>query len=184
MWDCLVKLSTWAEGNSGQIQIVVAVAALFFAYKAYLGLMIQLTHSNEQENVANEQRYFELYIKIISEYGEIYYLTRKTVTKYQDIIADYELFLREIIKKNSNDPLKSSVHEWIKTLKEQEIKVRSMEIEIKDLMGEFKESEGGDIDSIQLILKKLIPLNSNLGRVGETPDRMRINLRKLKAKLS
>ena len=168
MWDCLVKLSTWAEGNSGQIQIVVAVAALFFAYKAYLGLMIQLKHSNEQENVANEQRYFELYIKIISEYGEIYYLTRKTVTKYQ----------------NSNDPLKSSVHEWIKTLKEQEIKVRSMEIEIKDLMGEFKESEGGDIDSIQLILKRLIPLNSNLGRVGETPDRMRINLRKLKAKLS
>ena len=58
MWDCLVKLSTWAEGNSGQIQIVVAVAALFFAYKAYLGLMIQLKHSNEQENVANEQRYF------------------------------------------------------------------------------------------------------------------------------
>ena len=113
MWDCLVKLSTWAEGNSGQIQIVVAVAALFFAYKAYLGLMIQLKHSNEQE-----------------------------------------------------------------------IKVRSMEIEIKDLMGEFKESEGGDIDSIQLILKRLIPLNSNLGRVGETPDRMRINLRKLKAKLS
>lgn len=184
MWECLVTLSTWAENNSGQIQIIIAVAALFFAYKAYLGLMIQLKHSNEQEKVANEQRYFELYIKIISEFGEIYYLSKNTVTKYQDIIADYELFLREIIKKNSNDPLKSSMHAWIKTLKEQETKVKSMEIEIKDLFVEFKEFEGGDIDSIQTLLKRLIPLNSNLGRVGETPDRMRINLRKLKAKLS
>ena len=42
MWDCLVKFSTWAEGNSGQIQIVIAVIALFFAFLGYRKVIKQI----------------------------------------------------------------------------------------------------------------------------------------------
>ncbi len=41
MWDCLVNFSTWAEGNSGQIQIGIAVVALILAIFGYKQLFQQ-----------------------------------------------------------------------------------------------------------------------------------------------
>ncbi len=35
MWDHLVRFSTWAENNSGQIQILIAVFAVWLAYAGY-----------------------------------------------------------------------------------------------------------------------------------------------------
>jgi|GEM_PF-1049255 len=183
MWNSLVELSTWTEINSGQIQIIIALFALYLAFKGYEKILRQIEISQEQEHVANEQRYFELYTKIISEFGQTHYLAKHTITKYKDIIADYKLFLRELIKYNNNDTLKSRVNKWIRALEEQELKVKNMEMEIKDLFEEFKEHESSDVDSIQIVLKRLIPLTSHLNSVGETPDRMRINLRKLKAQI-
>ena len=56
----IVKLSTWAEGNSGQIQIVIAVVALFFAFLGYKKVLEQIEISNKQDREAEEKRFFEL----------------------------------------------------------------------------------------------------------------------------
>lgn len=62
MWDCLVKFSTWAEGNSGQIQIVIAVVALGFAFLGYRKVIKQIeltiaqnTHAASQAEQAIQQ---------------------------------------------------------------------------------------------------------------------------------
>lgn len=65
MWDCLVKFSTWAEGNSGQIQIVIAVVALFFAYQGYRKVLKQIEISNKQEMEAEKNRFYELKLNLI-----------------------------------------------------------------------------------------------------------------------
>lgn len=65
MWDCLVKFSTWAEGNSGQIQIVIAVVALFFAFLGYKKVLKQIEISNKQEIEAEKNRFYELKLNLI-----------------------------------------------------------------------------------------------------------------------
>lgn len=65
MWDCLVKFSMWAEGNSGQIQIVIAVVALFFAYQGYRKVLKQIEISNKQEMEAEKNRFYELKLNLI-----------------------------------------------------------------------------------------------------------------------
>ncbi|WP_171499793.1 hypothetical protein [Acinetobacter nosocomialis] len=49
MWDCFVKISTWAENNSGQIQIVIAVVALWLAILGYKKVIKQIQMAKEQE---------------------------------------------------------------------------------------------------------------------------------------
>lgn len=66
MWDCLVKFSTWAEGNSGQIQIVIALVAFWLAYKGYEKVLEQIQISREQDVVNYEQRSYELKIQVIN----------------------------------------------------------------------------------------------------------------------
>ncbi|MCO8073145.1 hypothetical protein NI470_05370 [Acinetobacter lwoffii] len=55
MWECLVTLSTWAESNSGQIQIMIGVIALGFAYKAYKKVLEQIEISNKQTDISIKQ---------------------------------------------------------------------------------------------------------------------------------
>lgn len=42
MWDCLVKLSTWVEGNSGQIQILIGTLALGLAIFGFRQIIEQI----------------------------------------------------------------------------------------------------------------------------------------------
>lgn len=74
MWDCLVKLSTWAEGNSGQIQIGIAFFALGLAILGYKKVLEQIEISNKQTDTTNEQiislnneRVADLKINLLSE---------------------------------------------------------------------------------------------------------------------
>lgn len=183
MWDYLVCLSTWAENNSGQIQCLIATVALYFAFQGYRGLLSQLKISNKQEQIANGQRSFELYTKIISEFGQAYYLAKQSITKYKDVMADYELFIKELTKNKGDEVLIERLKEIIKTLKEQEASVKSMENRIANMLKDFKKAKNSDIGSMRNVLEKLIPLSSNLSRVGESPQRMKIHLRKLKERV-
>lgn len=178
MWEWLVNISTWVENNSGQIQIIIALAALFFAYKAYLGLMIQLRHSSEQEEIANKQRAFELYIKIIHELGQTYSLSKQTITDYKNIIIDYELLIKELMGSNINKSEIERLSDIVRRLKEQEVRVKNSENTLKGILKKFENSKNQDVEYMQNLLAKTIPINSNLNRVSSTPNRMRVYLRK------
>lgn len=45
MWDILVTISTWAENNSGQIQIIIALVAIYMAFKGYQKVLEQISLS-------------------------------------------------------------------------------------------------------------------------------------------
>lgn len=171
----------WLGDNAvGLIQIVIALGALYFAYQAYLGLMIQLNHSNDQEKIANEQRAFELYIKVMHELGQIYHLSKQTITKYKDVIIDYELLVKELVNSKVKDSEVEKIKNIVNGLKAQESEVKRSEIAIKDIFNDFKNSTNDDVEYMQNVLAKTIPLSSNLNRVSNTPDRMKVHLRKIK----
>ncbi|HCV3290916.1 TPA: hypothetical protein OV720_003275, partial [Acinetobacter baumannii] len=56
MWNYLVSFSTWAENNSGQIQIVIAVVALWLAILGYKKVIKQIQMAKEQEEQNYQQR--------------------------------------------------------------------------------------------------------------------------------
>jgi len=66
MWDCLVKLSTWVEGNSGQIQILIGTLALGLAIFGFRQIIEQINIAKKQEDRAEEQRKFELKIQSVN----------------------------------------------------------------------------------------------------------------------
>lgn len=66
MWDCLVALSAWAEDNSGQIQIIIALGAIWLAFEGYKKVLEQIYISTKQEERASEQRNFELKIQSLN----------------------------------------------------------------------------------------------------------------------
>lgn len=55
MWDCLVKISTWIESNSGQIQIIIALGAILLAWMAYQKVIKQINLTVEQNVHAASQ---------------------------------------------------------------------------------------------------------------------------------
>lgn len=65
MWDCLVGFSTWAEDNSGQIQIVIAAIAFLLAIFGYLKILEQIKIANRQDNKAEKDRFYELKLNLI-----------------------------------------------------------------------------------------------------------------------
>ncbi|MCL8264244.1 hypothetical protein [Acinetobacter baumannii] len=65
MWNYLTCFSTWAENNSGQIQIVIGFLAFFLAYKGYKKLLEQIEISNKQEKEGEKTRFYELKLNLI-----------------------------------------------------------------------------------------------------------------------
>lgn len=55
MWDSLVEFSTWAEDNSGQIQIIIALGAILLAWMAYQKVVKQIELTVEQNFNAAKQ---------------------------------------------------------------------------------------------------------------------------------
>ncbi|HCV3148523.1 TPA: hypothetical protein OV537_003446, partial [Acinetobacter baumannii] len=64
MWNYLVSFSTWAENNSGQIQIVIAVVALWLAILGYKKVIKQIQMAKEQEEQNYQQRNYEIKIEV------------------------------------------------------------------------------------------------------------------------
>lgn len=70
MWEYLVVFSTWAESNSGQIQIIIGLLAFWLAYKGYVKLLEQIEISNKQEKDADQTRFYDLKLNLIKAVNE------------------------------------------------------------------------------------------------------------------
>lgn len=53
--ECLLIFSKWVESNSGQIQILIGLVALFLAVLAYFKILEQIQISNKQTNLSIDQ---------------------------------------------------------------------------------------------------------------------------------
>jgi hypothetical protein len=98
MWDYLVTFSTWAEGNSGQIQIVLGVTAFLLAVKAYSKALVQLDHSLVQSDLAMQNRFFDnkkeiltILVDLVNYASEVIIeIDRFETEKLVDKINDYK----------------------------------------------------------------------------------------------
>lgn len=122
MWDCIVNFSTWAEGNSGQIQIVIAVVALIYAWKAYHKVLEQIEISNNQTEIANnqnqkanEQRALDLKIKILDELFKSLEIGRGLEAELNDLIFEFELLKRDLENEVNTDN-KTSIESFEKII--------------------------------------------------------------------
>ena len=66
MLNYLVSFSTWAESNSGQIQILIGILALSLAIFGYRQIIEQIKIAKKHEDRADEQRKFELKIQSLN----------------------------------------------------------------------------------------------------------------------
>lgn len=139
MWDLLVEFSTWAERNSGQIQIVIAVVALFFAYQGYKKVLEQIEISNRQEKIANNQREFELRYNLlnslvlnIEKNHEILLQNPKVFKKFEDFISKLKLL-------NDNDAVR--LEKLLIILKKVEIKVKDSNNALEDMLVKLMSNE-------------------------------------------
>lgn len=66
MWDILFTISTWAENNSGQIQIIIAIVAIYMAFIGYQKVLEQISLSKEQAEEDYNQRNYELKVDAIN----------------------------------------------------------------------------------------------------------------------
>lgn len=139
MWEYLVAFSTWAENNSGQIQILIAFVALFFAFQGYRKVLEQIKISNRQENIANNQREFELRYNLlnsivvnIEKNHEILLENPKLLKKFKDFIAKLKLL-------NDKDAL--HLEKLLVTLNEAGLKVEDSNNALEEMLMKLMSSE-------------------------------------------
>ncbi|EPF6052208.1 hypothetical protein L5R14_003314 [Acinetobacter baumannii] len=67
MCENFVNLSTWIERNSGQLQIIIGLLAVFVAFIAYRKVIHQIDLSRIQISILNRERKADLKIQLLSE---------------------------------------------------------------------------------------------------------------------
>lgn len=153
MWDCLVAFSTWAENNSGQIQIVIAVAALIYAWKAYHKVLDQIKISNRQEQTANDQRGFELKIQALSLLLTALDKNHASQKNLNGIVENLE---KSIEIQKDNNVNKKDVKEAIKSSKAKIEEFQSIQKLIISLCEEINKRESIDQKTIKLLYEALL----------------------------
>ncbi|MEI2512233.1 hypothetical protein [Acinetobacter soli] len=89
MWDILVTISTWAENNSGQIQIIIALVAIYMAFKGYQKVLEQISLSKKQAEDDYSQRNYELKvdaINLVLRIGDLMHLRLISLYEAQNAI--------------------------------------------------------------------------------------------------
>lgn len=119
MWECLVGLSTWAENNSGQIQIFVGVIALSFAALGYFKVLKQIKISNQQMKLAAREEELSLNLNIIN-------ITNQNIEKIGKMLIQLPLLRKELESiylelLNTGDPDASIIKKNMDSLKGQGI---------------------------------------------------------------
>lgn len=102
MWECLVALSTWAEGNSGQIQIVIAGGAIYLAWLGYKKVLEQIEISHKQMQAAAQQEDLHLKFNIIDMTNKNIDLIGKILIQYPLLKKELEIIHQSLV--HANDP--------------------------------------------------------------------------------
>lgn len=121
MWECLVGFSTWVEGNSGQLQILIALGAIGLAFAGYKKVLKQIDISTKQEALTERNRFYELKLNLIKAVNEelqnvqvlsddflnsvdIFFLCIQEINvKNPILIKDIDNFSNNVLQKNGLD---------------------------------------------------------------------------------
>lgn len=174
MWDCLVSFSTWAEGNSGQIQIVIALLALWLAAKAYKGLLIQL-------NDSNTQKAFDLKVKIIDDVLQSTERNTDNTLEFYKVVDEYNSVKAKLKDSNSKelikvvDDLDSAIDGAIKTTNGYIDK----NDELFSVINKLKDKKIRNVDQLENLWKLTIELRLGDAKLSHMPREIEMKLQKI-----
>lgn len=193
MWECIVKVWAWLNSNSGQIQIIIAVAALIYAWKAYRKVLKQIKISDRQTDLSlqqtnisiaqmdklNNERLFELRLRLKIRVGE----QLKTLSELQEAQNALSSKLQGLsIDTQANSPGSlDAIKNMEKLHRENLVRgwdfIRKQQIELKELSARLVTIS--DISLMESILEdiehKIIECNSmwrGIKNMNETVDMM------------
>lgn len=131
MWDHLVRFSTWAENNSGQIQILIAVFAVWLAYAGYKKVLEQISISRDQEKNTFSQRNFELKLEFLNLCLAISDKTTVKLMAQHEILRALENSLKVYTSEEDQEELKATIK-----ILEQKINETEMILELTSKLSE------------------------------------------------
>lgn len=123
MWNNLVIFSTWAEGNSGQIQIVIAVVALIFAFQGYRKVLEQIQISHKQMQAAARQEDLHLKFSIIDMTNKNIDLIGKILIQYPMLKKELEIIYQKLL--HNNDPDAAKIKQNLDSLERQSVELEN-----------------------------------------------------------
>lgn len=161
VWDFICLVWAWFGTNSGQIQIIIAVAALIYAWKAYRKVLHQIDISNkqteisiDQNNQANEQRALDLKIKILDEMFNCLKTSGDLEVELKDLMFGYSLLKRDLENEKNNDN-KTSLEAFeriIKSSKESVDIIRSNNNKTVNIIHELAKTSVFELETLNAVL--------------------------------
>ncbi|WP_159515835.1 hypothetical protein [Acinetobacter sp. 18QD2AZ41W] len=143
MWECIVNAWAWLGSNSGQVQIIIALIAVYYVYyqiklfkkQRYFELRLQLIEFIYQQlNVVNAIKLKTLKIKIFSKHAcDLTKVERELIDGFLEISDSTEDTLVEM--KECLEIMLDSVNDDcdVFTIKELEVELKEAMERIKDI---------------------------------------------------
>lgn len=167
MWDCLVKLSTWVEGNSGQIQIVIGFVALIFAYKAYRKVIEQIDFSNKQMQLSIKQNGIEAKLNTLGLINENTKNNIEMLKKIHPLVRELEGIRQKLQAKGDMEKVKK-IQANIDKLKSQKEIIEDSKNKLVNATSDFSKISYMAVDELNKNLNTLYEnLVSSTNSVGE-----------------
>lgn len=164
MWDFLVSFSTWAEGNSGQIQIVIAVVALFFAFQGYKRVLEQIEISNDQTKISldnqtltNKQNQTDLRLHIIGILLETFDKLIALKNELSTIISQQEAFVLVANGRLKQDDI-SNINKFSTIYRNRLNDFERYQQQLVEVIDSVVKNEDMQVKQLNELLKRVYPL--------------------------
>lgn len=173
MWECLVTLSTWAESNSGQIQIGIGLFAIWYAKQGYNKIKEQIEQAYKQEQQLREQKSFDLKVQAVNLLLNAVDKNKSSIQSLYKVLNDHEHLLNSMENKESLNVVDGL--KLLDKLKETIYKLEVIQESLYSKCNEINTGVYGDQKSISLIYKDLIEATKKADRYETLAINMKDN---------
>lgn len=143
MWNSLVDLSTWAESNSGQIQIFIGVLAFWLAYKGYRKVLEQIKISQDQNEITAIKESENLKISILNLIHQSLEEIGGQLKKIPVLIEKLEYIHQILLIRQDTDA--SILYDNIEMLKGQRLKAEGSRTDLLEILKKILDLSHDDI---------------------------------------
>lgn len=161
MWNFLVNFSRWVENNSGQIQIIIAMGAIWLAFAGYKKVLEQINISYEQTNLATRQEDLNLSWNIISVTIQTIEAIGKMLNQLPFLKQELESIHKALLK--NGDPDAAIIKKNINSVNNQEEELENNRKQLAELAESISKS-GSDIknDYLKTVSNILVRSTNNV----------------------
>ena len=161
---CLSSAWTWLGSNSGQIQIVIAVIALFFAFLGYRKVIKQIEISNDQTKISldnqaltNKQNQTDLRLHIIGILLETFDKLIALKNELSAIISQQEAFVLVANGRLKQDDI-SNINKFSTIYRNRLNDFERYQQQLVEVIDSVVKNEDMQVKQLNELLKRVYPL--------------------------